>query len=162
MRILAAIATALATLFVAFVCAHSLAENMPTLASPAPIPLVLLVFLGIPRVVIAGMYACGFSLWCVQLFQGNTHIPIRTLVLFFLSVALSLLGFVGSWDFGLKYQGAAYTVSCAIFSVALFTTCGALLWYARKRPTYWVSLSGHTLLFVWLATYAFPYLGEMP
>jgi hypothetical protein len=75
---------------------------------------------------------------------------------------LSTIVFATSWKLGFAYQGVTHTMTCAIASAVMLAGCGLLLWRLRKHPSFEGSLALHTLLFAWIASYAFPYLGETP
>jgi hypothetical protein len=104
-----------------------------------------------------------FFAWNPGAFRGESKIPQRTYVLLALATVLSVVYFVLSWNYGLKYQGARFThIVCVVNAVWL-----AVLWvmFARawnREPSFKTNLFLHWLLFAWLAWYAFPYLGELP
>jgi hypothetical protein len=67
------------------------------------------------------------------------------------------------WKFGLQYQGTRYVyeVSAAnVFGIAFLAT--GFSWSRKWEGSFTLNLALHWLLFVWLAWYAFPYLGELP
>jgi hypothetical protein len=74
---------------------------------------------------------------------------------------LSFLGFVAGWDYGLEYQGFDHTLKCALISAGLVLTSTALLGIAAWTNRFHVNVLGHAVLFYWIASYAFPYLGEL-
>ena len=143
-----------------------LTSGAPTLISPFPALTILPAFL----LSSTGLYwlavlvpSVFFWLWNPQLFYGSTRIPVRTFVLFFACVVLTIIWFVESWNFGLQYQGARFTyITCACNGI-LVAFIGTLLVVFRKAaPSFWKVLAIHWLLFAWLAWGAFPYLGELP
>lgn len=134
----------------------------PTIASPAPLPLILPIFLGVPVIVAVGGFMALFWLWSAQLFQGATEIPRRTAGLMFITAALSAINFALGWKHGVDYQGTTYVRVCLGLDVLLFVACAMTLWRAHVRPSFLTALIAHTLVFSWLASYALPYLGETP
>jgi hypothetical protein len=130
--------------------------------SPDPVPLLFLAYLGMPRLMVAVSLVVGFWLWNLQLFGGATGVPLRSVVSFFVATALSMAYFFRWWSYGVAYQGGRYTAVCFVLSLILNLCCGLSLWRTRRTPSFVGSLLSHTLLFAWLASYAFPYLGETP
>lgn len=153
------------TIVVAGLAAHSLgvaADGFPTLRSPYPIFLVLLVFLGIHPLLVALIYALCFALWSLQLFRGSPRIPWRSLILFAVSAALSVAWFVGGWKYGLKYEGPTFVYGALTLNIVAAVLLTVLFVHNRKLPAFATSAVFHFLLFSWLCTYAIPYLGETP
>lgn len=76
--------------------------------------------------------------------------------------ALAWFGFVYSGSFAWKYHGELYVIVCGIALLA-FTIAMFLVWRRnRQRPTFASVFAFHAIEAVWLASYAFPYLGELP
>jgi hypothetical protein len=160
-----AVATVAAGLVVALVAAQSLGAlggSSPSVSSPASLILVFPVFLGLPVALVVICYVALFWLWSPSLFRGESTVPRRTIVLVGISAALSLASFGFGWHFGVQHQGVRYTFWCSLLSGFLFSACAVLLTLTRAAPTFAGSLAAHALLFAWLASYAFAYLGEAP
>ena len=134
----------------------------PTLASPAPLPTTLAAMLGAPWIVISLIVSGLFCLWCKQLFMRQAAIPFRTWILFFGTTALTVAWYVAGWNYGLEWGGKFFTYGCAIISGLLFLACGFFLYIAKHHKSFSASLAAHLVLFVWLFSYAFPWLGETP
>jgi hypothetical protein len=159
------IATTLAGLLVALAAAQSLGAfggGSPTILSPVSVPLAIPALLGAPLPLVVLTFAGIFWLWCFQLFNGTPLVPRRTTLLLGVMAALSTASFAIGWDYGIRYQGLTYTITCVVASTAMLACCAFILWRARKRASFSGSVLLHTLTFVWLASYAFPYLGETP
>ena len=159
------VATTIAGALVALVAAQSLGVfggGSPTILSPVPLPFVIPASLEIPLPVVAITFGAFFWLWCFQLFSGTPSVPKRTAMLMIVMGALSIAGFATGWSYGIQYQGLAYTATCAVASIAMLAGCAFMFWRERKRASFSGSLLLHTLLFMWLASYAFPYFGETP
>jgi hypothetical protein len=104
-----------------------------------------------------------FFVWHPGLFRGEAKIPGRSYALLAVVTVLSGVYFVASWKLGLKYQGIHHTSVVCIVNIAWAGFLGlafARSW--RGAPSFKFSLFLHWMLFVWLAWYAFPYLGELP
>ena len=104
-----------------------------------------------------------FLVWNPGLLHGKGRLPVRSVVLFGLATILSLVDFVESWQYGVKYQGIRYTYAvCAanMFWVVLLTVVFFLV--RRAAPSFRNNLLANWLLFAWLAWYAFPTMGELP
>jgi len=134
----------------------------PSLAAPAPFPLILLGFTFVPPMLLP-LIAGGVSiLWSIQIAFGNPTIPVRTAVLA-ISIAVGSLGwFAAGWRYGLQYQGRSFVWFTALFSVLFMVLVGAAVSWGRRRPSLAASTLAHGLIFLWLFSYAFPYLGETP
>jgi hypothetical protein len=104
-----------------------------------------------------------FFLWSPGLlFRQDTNMPKRTMVLLgFLSV-LTIVYFLFEWNEGQHYQGAHYTTVLCLFNAVWLGLLWGVLIHCRRRPSFRGNLFLHWLLFVWLAWYAWPYLGELP
>jgi hypothetical protein len=135
---------------------------MPSLSSTYPTPLVLPLFFGAPRVLIAVAYGAGFALWSNQLFRGQPDIPRRSIALLVISCLISCFLYVVGWGFGVKYQGIRYVAAAAALAVIGAGALVLLLVWNGRDPTFAKSAIFHALLFGWLCTYAMPYLGETP
>jgi hypothetical protein len=134
----------------------------PTALSPVSILLAIPLFLGVPFALVVLGFVGLFWIWGAQLFSGDASIPRRTASLVVVTTLLSTIVFATSWKLGFAYQGVTHTVTCAIASAVMLAGCGLLLGRLRKHPSFEGSLALHTLLFAWIASYAFPYLGETP
>jgi len=66
------------------------------------------------------------------------------------------------WVYGEKYEGLAFTSACATLIGCMFLAIVIAGWIAVGRRTLLPRILGEALVFVWLFTYAFPYLGETP
>lgn len=139
-----------------------LGGGAPNLLSPASVLLVFPVFMGFPPLIVVVIFVVAFLLWRPALFSGEARIPTRTLVLLAAVAVLSAVFYVSGWSYGIKYQGALNTGVCLALSVLLLVGCIVAAWRGRKRPSFPTSLALHSILFVWVASYAFPYLGEAP
>ncbi len=136
-------------------------SGTPTLWSPIPTLSFAAYMLGFGPVA-ALIPAIAFLAWTPQLRRAEGRVPRRSLVLLAIAVALSAWYLVGSWHYGLKYQGRAYTVAVSVLTAAWFVVLTGLAVLAWRRPSYRRSLGFHLALFAWLAWYALPYLGELP
>lgn len=134
----------------------------PSLASPAPLPTTLTAMLGVPWVVISLIVGGLFCFWCKQLFTRQAAVPLRTWILFFITTALTAAWYLAGWNYGLKWEGKIFTYGCAVISGLLFLMCGLSLFLAKQRKSFPASMVAHLLLFVWIFSYAFPWLGETP
>jgi len=126
---------------------------------PALVAVPALLF-GIPAALLPTLL---FFAWHPNLFKGSKALPRRTYILLGGASILSAVWFIFGWKFGLEYQGAHYTrVVCTISGLWIAGLGALLLRYKRTDPSFAANLVVHWLLFVWLAWYAFPYLGELP
>jgi hypothetical protein len=103
-----------------------------------------------------------FWAWSFQLFGGKAGVPKRTLVLHAVVAVLSVVWFVLGWRYGLQFEGTRFTLATAAISASFAVTISFLAWRNTRSPSYERSVAVHWLLFAWVVTYAFPYLGETP
>ena len=134
----------------------------PTVAAPSPLLLVLPLFNRVPVIVVLGLAALSFWAWAFQLFRRDGTVPRRTLWLFGLVVVLSVMWFALGWKLGMEHEGVEFTLGTAALSFGLATAIALLLRAGRRSPAVGTSLAAQWLLFAWILTYAFPYLGETP
>lgn len=145
-----------------------LLSGVPTLLCPLPaltvIPAFVMSSLSAGRFTRAAVLVPTllFFAWNPALFWGEARVPKRTWALLGIATVLSAVWFVGSWKYGLEYQGRRHTyLVCVVNSLCLMVlwTLLAVRW---RRMSFAGNLLLHWLLFAWLGWYAFPYLGELP
>jgi hypothetical protein len=141
-------------------------RGFPTILCPMPaltvIPAFLLANAGLYRIAIA-VPVVFFFLWNPHLLRGRAEIPKRTYFLFVTTILLSIIWFVGGWKYGLEYRGSSFTYSvCVVNALWIALLCLLFIRSWKRNSSFPSSLALHWALFVWLAWYAFPYLGELP
>jgi hypothetical protein len=102
----------------------------------------------------------AYFVWSV----GPLHtsgIPVRSIVLLFLVTLFTFLSFLFGWKYGVKYQGLIHTVALVIINCLLSVTSSVILAFHSKSPSYVSSFSFHGTLFLWLAWFAVPVLGDL-
>jgi len=124
--------------------------------------LVFPLFEGIPFSVVLAAPSFAFWAWSYQLFGGRADIPKRTLMLLPSVALFSVAWFAVGWAYGLQYEGPLFTTAAAWISAGAGVVLAALVYLGLRRPSFATSLAVHWLLFAWILTYAFPYLGETP
>jgi hypothetical protein len=77
-------------------------------------------------------------------------------------IVLSALWLIAGWSYGVKYEGRAYTLAVTLIGVLCMGLLSALLILNCLRPSLMTNLIFHLAVGCWLASYAFPYLGELP
>ncbi len=103
-----------------------------------------------------------FSLWCLPIIRGDGRLPLRSIVLFVGVALLSVLWLTGGYSYGIQYEGAEYTLGIIVVNGIWLAAVTSLLIFARRRLSWVHGLAFHTALFAWLASSAFPWLGELP
>jgi hypothetical protein len=84
-------------------------------------------------------------------------------VLLAVAAVLSVFYFIGSWKWGLEYQGLHHTRVVCAANIVWVAILGFAFARSRQGTTsFKFNLFLHWMLFAWLAWYAFPYLGELP
>jgi hypothetical protein len=103
-----------------------------------------------------------FWAWSFNLFRGASVVPRRSVILFWFLAALTVVYFVASWDYGVKWQGYEHVIAVLVLNVVAIYLLWRFLVQARSAPSFRHSFLFHWTLFAWLAWFAFPLLGEMP
>lgn len=155
----------IATLVAAFVLAllnvwSMIGSGSPTVTTPLPFPWVVLVFVVGPAELVLPVGL--FWLWGKPLFQGKATSRKRTRAAVLVIGCLSFMWFRVGWDYGLRYQNVRYNLMTAIGSFMFAVVIALILTSPRRTDRFAWSLTANFLLFAWLLTYAFPYLGELP
>jgi hypothetical protein len=152
----------LATVAVALVAVQSvgLFGESPTLTLPSCFPFIVLTLIGVPRWVIPLLCAALFVAWNPGLLRAQGEVPARTVALWLATTLLSVAYFVVSWRAGVSFDGFLFTATSLAVDLIAFGICSLLLRRARVNPSFGRSLALQVTLFVWISTYAFPYLGS--
>lgn len=140
----------------------SVAEPVPTVWSPYPASQFLPISIGLSRNVSLIGVALLFALWnaaaVTKPYRGRgLHLVVLAAPLTVATIAY----FMFRLQDGLLHQGFAYSAGVITINVAMLTAfwCG---WGAvRKRPSSPSAVLLGLLLFGWLASYAFPYFGQL-
>jgi hypothetical protein len=103
-----------------------------------------------------------FFQWNPSLLRGQSTVPKRSLALLTVLTVLSIVFFVGSWEWGLKYQGPRFTYGVCAANFGWLMLLWVVFVRGWRKPSFFNNLLAHWLLFAWLGWYAFPYLGELP
>jgi len=103
-----------------------------------------------------------FFLWCPRLFRGQERVPIRSLILLGVLTVLTGVYFMGSWSYGMRWQGAAITHGRLAANIVWIILLWFVFLWARNKGSFRANLLAHFLLFAWLGWQAFPYMGEFP
>lgn len=155
----------------AVLCAIVMTPRSFTLLSPYPLLIVVawIVLAGgntmnadLSRMASALIIPLLFVLWGLPLFRGATVIPVRSRRAGAVVVVLSCTYLGWAAKYGLTVQGAAHTFG--VIGVNALIGVALLVLYAlnRRHATFATNLLFHAVLFSWLGTYAFPFLGEGP
>ncbi len=161
-----AVTTLVAGLALLVPAAIGLNDNGPSIIHPLPALTIL------PAFFLSGLHLWKaaviiptllFFAWNPGLLFGDGKIPKKSRVLLMVLAVLSVVWFVGGWQFGMEYQGAEYTYTVCILNVVSIGFL-AFVFVSKwgKESSFGINLVLHWILFAWLAWIAFPYLGEMP
>jgi hypothetical protein len=137
-----------------------LSAGEPRPLSPMPLLVVVpafLVHVGAVLVPVALFFA-----WNPSLFRGQQTVPRRTYWLLGITALLNVAWFAGGWKWGVEFEGIRYVRIVGIANIIWTTFLVSLFAAFRSRASFKKNLFLHWMLFVWLAWYAFPYLGELP
>jgi hypothetical protein len=134
----------------------------PSITSPGPILLVIPMMVWTPVYFLILVPTVFFWLWSSYLFEGLTILPTRTKLLGYLIAVLSLTYYAANWGYGKRYQGIIFTIVCVAISLSFAILFIITVKRNEKNKTFFSNLVATWLIFVWVFTYAFPYLGETP
>jgi hypothetical protein len=138
-------------------------SGVPRILHPFPAMTAIPSFLLSSRAIAVAVPSLVFLAWNPGLFRGASNIPKRSHWLLVVAIIISIVWFGVGWENGLRYQGARYVYEICVVNVAEIAFLAAVFSrYAKRRTSFGISLTLHWLLFVWLAWYALPYLGELP
>jgi hypothetical protein len=155
------IITVIAGCSLALVTWQSVNANVPEPWAPFSIFHVILGLASGSGILVFSWATAAFWVWNPGAFNGKSDVPKRSIVLYGILAALSILHNVVGISYGLRYQGKVYTVIVTSVNFALILIIASLLIHSRRAPSFAKSLFFHWLLFAWLLSYAFPYLGEL-
>ena len=102
-----------------------------------------------------------FWLLGFRMFRGRARIPRFAWIPVAIFGCLELVYLAFSWDYGLRHQGLAHTVTVSLLTVGIFATSVVVLVVAQRRPSFTMTFAGCWLFCFWLGWFAFPYLGEL-
>jgi len=102
-----------------------------------------------------------FLLWSFPLLRGQIQIPKRSKIAAILLVLLSLVSLIGSWPYGIKYQGVIHTIAIYVFNLIFWSVMFIMYRNNTTRASYASNYLFHWILFAWLGWVAFPWLGEL-
>ena len=132
---------------------------LPILLVPPSIVLIIPRFMNLPAVALPFIVVALFLAWSYPLFRGEPRVPLRTVALLLGVAVLSLAYFVSNWHYGTRNQGLQLTISYAILSAGFAVSAVLAVILASRAPSFRRNLLVHALLFTWILSYAFPYLG---
>jgi hypothetical protein len=154
-----------ATFALVAIIAHALGafgDGVTTVISPYPLPFILLAFLGAPVLLLSILFGALFYFVCRRVVSDKPRLPKIAAVALAVTTIASSAYFVGSWHYGLEYQGKSFLYACICVNAAAALGLLLILTLNYRRPTPLWALIFYFALFVWIGTYAFPYLGEGP
>ena len=152
--------TLMAGICLAIPALTGLSAGEPEPLSPMPMLVVIPAFVlhvGAMFVPVAFFFA-----WNPSLFHGQETMPKRTYWLLGTTILLNVAWFAAAWKWGVQFEGIRYVSTVGIANAVWAALLLALFAALKKGGFFHKNLFLHWMLFVWLAWYAFPYLGELP
>ena len=135
----------------------------PSLSAPASAVLVIPLFISeLWGTVALGLWPLAFAGWARPQLLASGAFPVRSMGLWAAVQLSSVLWFAAGWKLGLRYQGSEFVWGSLALGLLISLGVAGLGFSCRKKPSFIRSLTAHWLLFAWIVTYAFPYLGETP
>lgn len=130
--------------------------------SPLPITVVFPAFMTGSIILAPLPLALAWAIWTAPLIGADRKVRWWSICGYAVLVALSALWYFGGWSYGLEYQGKSYVVAVSTINAISTIALTGLLILNRLRAGFPTNLAFHVLVGCWLASYAFPYLGELP
>ena len=90
----------------------------------------------------------------------SRHVPRLSIGIFILASLGTFLYFTLLWRAGVTHQGVRHTALLMIMNLVAVAGLASLLRAQSHRPRYVFHFLYQTALFLWLAWFSFPYLGE--
>ncbi len=147
---------------VAFQALNTGIGGLPKIWAPCPAPLIIPRWLGTPLIIVITFWTLAMWAWNPNAFTGKKEIPKRSFILFLLLGCLSVFYNIAGIPFGKQYQGEFYTQAVTVINFSLIAVLISIGIWARRKPSFPLNLIFHWLMFAWMISYAFPYLGELP
>ncbi len=129
----------------------------PSVLAPRGLPLFIVALLSFgPSAAV--FFVGAFFLYVELIVMMNDGLPVRTNGCFVGVVAILSASFIAlSWN---DDHDRLYTVAVALLSALFAVLLLLLVFFTRRHRSAISTLMVHFLLFAWIATYAFPWLGE--
>jgi hypothetical protein len=103
-----------------------------------------------------------FVPWSLPLFRGEAVIPSRSRWAALIVAVLSCAYLGWAAQYGVRFQGSVHTFGVIGMNALIGAVLLVLYALNRRRATFTTNLLFQAVLFSWLGTYAFPFLGEGP
>ena len=116
-------------------------------------------FLGLllPVLIVPILYlATGATLWNAK----NSGVLVLCASSVFLIVSAIYL--VGSWPYGVRWQGLSHTIIVTAVNIVGLSVVAALAWLGFRQGSKPVQREAYFVMFAMLSWCAFPWLGELP
>lgn len=159
-RIAAAALMIAATIAVAWFTA--MVPGYPHWWGPLPLTVLIPYFMTENAILALVPVVGAAALMALPVLLGRTRIPLWTSLPVLGAMVFAWCYFAAGISYGRKYQSDGYVAACGSIQ-AVVTIILAGLWVADyRRRGFLLVLIWHLLVSVWLASYAFPYYGELP
>ena len=146
---------------IAIACVSFLPLTVNIMRPFVPMPLYMVIVAWVISygvlIVMPGVYLMEFKLLSDKKSFGK-------IILFasLIFAALNFYYFLGSWEYGIKYQGESHTIIVAAENVVGFVSLIVLAYLGVIKNSKVLQYSANLFLFLLLSWCAFPYLGELP
>jgi len=140
---------------------QALNTGAPKPWAPLPLSLVIPLWLGTPGIFILSLGTLAMWAWNPKAFAGTSEIPKRSFILLLILTCLSVFQNIVSLPYGEKYQGEFHTIVVTAINLSLIIALMIIGIWAWRKPSFPLNLVFHWLMFAWVVSYAFPYLGEL-
>ncbi len=146
--------------FLAVLSRATFGSNVPTALSPYSFAVVIPLLQGGSAFAVMVMPFL-FFLWSMNLVDGRSSLPVRSVVLSALVSVGVIIWFVIGWSNGIEYQGIRIVIFWAAVNAIFVVLMAILAIRFRSNSSWWRTLLFQWLLFAWPAWCGFPWLGEL-
>ena len=148
--------------FVTYLSLDPIIGRFPSIVAPSSMLLLLPGILGVPIPILSLVPTMLFWLWSQQLFRGSPDLNRRTKILGCIISVLSATYYFNEWRWNAHYYGMFHTVVCTLVSATFAVVISIAAWKNKNKPSFKTSIVTTWLIFAWIFTFAFPWLGELP
>ena len=152
----------LPVLLVAWLLSDAAQKGMAFPISGLATVLFLLVFPPVGLPLLAAIVLLFYFGWLRPISRSRVQFTALTWIGLLTLAALSCIWYWSCWGDGLKWQGDVYTRGCAQVGAACIGVVVTAALSARVTGWSWPAVLSRWLVMLWVATYGFPWLGELP
>jgi hypothetical protein len=151
------------TIAIAIIAYVSVSSGVPSLISPFPLLVVVPFFFEVPGFAVPIIPALAFAVCHISHWRRKprARLAIGLTILLWIVTPLNLVSLVAGWSYGIQYQGFAHTLFVVIVNATFAVVVWTMWWLATKPMNHRMQIAFGFMLFAWLSSFAFPWMGEI-